>query len=340
MPLTSQIKVSELARLSGVSLPLISRHFKDFDAPLITKVNNRIIGISPDAAEEYLIKSGFSHLYRPAIILSANLCGGVGKTSSIYNLGAAMRRISGKKIPVVYIDTDPQGSFTSLIFDAPAQESELILIDYLENKASLNDILTEIDENTWFIKSNLSQSQLDKILSKPADQKKLMHRFYMDLLDHFGSSLKVFQDHTPHLSTIFASSVCGLTQLNNNILKTIIIPIRSDNFSINGAEYILNEIEDIKDTFSLEDTIDIHCFFSSIDRRLSTTSDAMRKAAGKEAIMKHLSSVVIRYCSEIPKCIQSSTNVYSSGKLNNAAEDYQDLLQYLLSYDLERKQNG
>lgn len=340
MSLTSKIKVSELAKLSGVTLPQISRYFKDFDSEFVTKNNNRITGISADSAEEYLKKSGFSHLYRPAIILSANLCGGVGKTSSIYNLGAAMRRISSKKTPIVYIDTDPQGSFTTLLFGNPAGENEPVLIDYLENKARLSDILTEIDDNTWFIKSNLSQSQLDKVLSKPLDQKKLMLKFYTDLFEQFGDTLKIFQDHTPHLSTIFASSVCGLTQLNSNILKTILIPMRSDNFAISGAEYILNEIRDIKDTFSLSGDVDIHCFFSSIDRRLSTTSDAMRKAAGKEAIMQHLSSVVIRYCSEIPKCIQASTNVYSSGKINNAAEDYQDLLQYILSYQLERAQHG
>ncbi|STX55540.1 Uncharacterised protein [Legionella beliardensis] len=108
--------------------------------------------------------------------------------------------------------------------------------------------------------------------------------------------------------------------------------MRSDNYAIDGAEKILNEINELQDTFNLDDDIDIHCYFSSIDRRISTTSEAIKGAKKKEAIIHYLCPVVIRYCAEIPKSIQKSNNIYSSGKANNAAEDYQDLLQYIFSY--------
>ena len=78
--------------------------------------------------------------------------------------------------------------------------------------------------------------------------------------------------------------------------------------------------------------IDIHCFFSSIDRRVSTTSEAIKSAKKKEKIIQYLSPVVIRYCAEIPKSIQNSNNVYSTGRTNKAAEDYQDLLQNIFSH--------
>jgi cellulose biosynthesis protein BcsQ len=336
----SKIKISEIAKITGSSIPLISRYFKEHDETNVKRINNRIVGISPEAAEEYLKGVGLDYFYRPAILLSANLCGGVGKTTTILNLGASLKRITGKNTTIVYVDGDSQGSFTSTIFGQPAKDNEPLLINFLEGKATIDDILTNVKDNIWFVKSNLNQIWIDKILSKPQDIKKGMLRFYEGIFEKFGNNTKIFQDHTPQLSNLFASSVCALNQLDESILKAILIPIRSDKFAIQGADYILKEIKELTETFSLHNTIDIHCFFSSIDKRVSTTAEAFRIVSNKENIMQHLSSVVIRYCSEVTKSIMSSTtgnNVYSSGKTNNAAQDYQDLLQYILSYKQKNK---
>lgn len=337
---TTPLKISEIAKITGHSAPLISKRFKECNENKVTRSNNRITGISGDAVEEYLKKNGFEYLYRPAVILSANLCGGVGKTTSIYNLGACMRRLCGNDTPIVYIDGDSQGSFTSIVFGEPADDKEAILIDFLENKASLNDIVTEVGNNIWFIKSNLSQVLIEKTLSKPQEIKKAIFRLYNELFSKFGNKTKIFQDNAPQLSSAFASSICALYQLPKEILRAVVIPIRSDKFAIQGADYILREIEELKDTFTLPNDIDIHCFFSSIDRRVSTTGDALKIARSKDSIMKNLSSVAIRYCSEIPKSIMGCSNVYSFGKNNHAAEDYSDFLQYIFSFNREIILNG
>ena len=328
----SKIKVSEVAKITGLSIPQISRHFRECGDAQVKRVNNRVIGVNPEAAEAYFKQVGLNYFYRPSILLSANLCGGVGKTTSIYNLGASLRRITGRETPIVYVDGDSQGSFTSLVFGKPAEDKEPILIDFLEGKADIDDVLTEVKDNVWFVKSNLNQAWIDKVLSKPQDIKKGMLRFYEKIFEKLGSHAKIFQDHTPQLSNLFASSVCALNQLDNSILKAILVPIRSDKFAIQGADYILKEVNELTETFALRQTIDAHCFFSSIDKRVSTTAEALRVAGSKENIMRHLSPVVIRYCSEINKSVMSSSNVYTSGKSNHAAEDYQDLLQYIYSY--------
>ena len=219
-----------------------------------------------------------------------------------------------------------------MICGTPAEDNEPILIDFLENKATLDDILSKINDNTWIIKSNLNQAWIDKILSKPQDIKKSMLKLYENIFLKFGKNTKIFQDHTPQISNLFASSVCALNQLDNDVLKAVIIPIRGDKFAIQGGEYILKEIDELSETFSLNNKIDIHCFFSSMDRRVSTSSEALKVAKSKKIILENLSSVVVRYCSEIPKSIMSCSNVYSTGKNNNAAEDYQDLLQSIFSY--------
>lgn len=328
----SQVKISEVSKITGTSIPVTSKHFKKFSNDRVTRVNNRIVGISSEAIEEYFKDCGLGYFYKPAVILSANLCGGVGKTTSIYNLGACMRRITNRETPIVYVDGDSQGSFTSMVFGKPADDEEAILIDFLEEKASIDDILIEVQNNIWFVKSNLNQAYIDKVLNKATDLKKGMLGFYKAIFAKLGPQTKIFQDHTPQLSNLFASSICALHQLDDSFLKAVIIPLRSDKFAIQGGEYILKEINELTETFSFPANIDIHCFFSSIDRRVSTTSEALKVARSKESIINHLASVVIRYSSEIPKSIMAGTNVYSSGKSNNAAEDYQDLLQYIFSY--------
>lgn len=331
----SQIKISELSRLTDINKTLISRYFKEASDSLVTRVNDRIVGLSPEAATEFLLAHGKDYFQKGGVILTANLCGGVGKTTGTYSLSASARRTHTRQDPIVIIDTDSQASFSTSVCGAPAEDDELILIDFLEGKAKIESILTEVGNNVWFVKSNLNQAYIDKVLSKPSDIKKGMLNFYQEIFRHLGANTKIFQDHTPQLSSIFASSVCAISQLDPQFLKAVLIPMRSDDYAINGAEKILNEIKELQDTFNLESDIDIHCYFSSIDRRISTTSEAIKGAKKKDAIINHLCPVVIRYCSEIPKSIQKSNNVYSSGKSNNAAEDYQDLLQYIFSYAKE-----
>ncbi len=327
----SLIKISELSRLAEVNKTIVSRYFKDVSNEHVTRINNRIIGVSPEAANKFLQDHNISCFNKGGVILAANLCGGVGKTSGTHSLSACSRRITDRSQPIVIVDTDSQGSFTASIFGEPAADDELILIDFLEGKTKIQEILTPLGDNIWFVKSNLNQVYVDRVLSKPADIKKGMLHFYQEIFNHFGNTTKIFQDHTPQLSSIFASSVCALSQLDKSLLKCVIIPMRSDNYAIDGAEKIVNEIKELQDTFTLEANFNIHCFFSSIDRRISTTSEAIKVAQRKEKILQYLSPVVIRYCAEIPKSIQNSNNVYSSGKNNNASEDYQDLLHHLFS---------
>jgi cellulose biosynthesis protein BcsQ len=158
-----------------------------------------------------------------------------------------------------------------------------------------------------------------------------MLKFYTQIFKKLGKQTKIFQDHTPQLSSIFASSVCALPQLSGDIIKSTIVPMRSDNYAIDGAEKIIIEMEELQETFNMLQSIDVHCYFSSIDRRISTTSQAIMVSQSKKRIIENLSPVVVRYCAEIPKSIQSAQNIYSSGKTNKATEDYQELLQTIFS---------
>jgi cellulose biosynthesis protein BcsQ len=232
----SEIKISELSKLTDINKTLISRYFKEAPDTQVTRVNDRIVGLTPEAVTEFLSKHGKDYFKKGGVILTANLCGGVGKTTGTYSLSASARRTHTREDPVVIIDTDSQASFSTSVCGAPAEDDELTLIDFLEGKAKIENILTEVGNNVWFVKSNLNQAYIDKVLSKPSDIKKGMLNFYQEIFRHLGPNTKIFQDHTPQLSSIFASSVCAISQLDSRFLRAVLIPMRSDDYAINGAE--------------------------------------------------------------------------------------------------------
>jgi len=334
----SEIKINEIARITGTSTPLISRNLKQKEENRVTRINNRIIGVSPEAAQDYFTQAGLGYLYMPSVTLFANLCGGVGKTSGIINLSSSIRRITDRNTAIVLIDGDSQASLTGTIFGDAASDDSLLLVDYLEERATLDDIITELEDNVWIIKSNLNQAWIEKVLSKPRIVKEGMLRLYNQIFQKLGKSAKIFQDHSPQLSSLFVSSVCALYQLKLNVKRSVLIPMRSDSVAITGAGYILKEIDDVIATFSFNyDYIDIHAYFSNVDRRYSTTSEALELVKNKPNVMKHLSSPIIRTCTDITKATMNGQNVFSTGKSSNSIEDFQDLMQFMYQFGIEQE---
>jgi cellulose biosynthesis protein BcsQ len=324
--MVSEIKVVELARITGLSVQSVSMFLKDkVDDSLLTRIKNRVVGVSPEAAQ-MLLRQYIPFTSLSSVFLVANLCGGVGKTTSAINVCFGLRRIIDRKTAVVLVDGDAQGSATHQLCGEMATAEDKILVNYLEGNASLHEILTSIGDNMWVIRSNLNNASIEKLMLKPIDIKTRMLNLYTDIFKLLGAETKIVQDHHPDLSAFFASSICALYQLPQNIAKAVLVPLRSDAFAICGGQKIVQEIYELAETFSFNIKIPIHCYFSNMDRRIPTSGAALQIAATKEEIMKHLSSIVIRYSDQVPRSLHSHSHIYASGKKSKIMEDFNDLL--------------
>ena len=105
--------------------------------------------------------------------------------------------------------------------------------------------------------------------------------------------------------------------------------MRSDDYAISGAQKVLRELKTLIETFSLSGHIDVHCYFSCMDNRISTVTKVLEQTKDDEEIVKHLSSVSIRFSDEVHKSIANSLNVYAKSANNKAAEDYNELIHYV-----------
>ena len=106
--------------------------------------------------------------------------------------------------------------------------------------------------------------------------------------------------------------------------------MRSDNVAINGANYIIREIKDLCDTFNhTYEDINIHCYFSNVDRRVKTTKRAIESVKLKGDVYRHLISPMIRTCSKVTQTTMSQKNIYTNKYKSSATEDYLDLVRFL-----------
>jgi len=101
-----------------------------------------------------------------ARIALINQKGGVGKTTTTFNLGAALAR---RGFRVLLVDLDPQAHLTYHAGIA-AHELELTLLDVLTGEATLSEVVCLRNEQLHLVPSNLGLSRAQKVLTEPGSE--------------------------------------------------------------------------------------------------------------------------------------------------------------------------
>lgn len=328
----ARIRVSELGRLSGVATPNINRAVKNSEK--VYRVNNRVLGIDPEAVEDFLLKRGHEEIYRPGLYVVTSQVGGTAKTSATIALAMAYRRLSDRRRPVVLIDTDSQGSLTAqltgdLTFETP------VLSDYLDGKAKLNEILTDLGQGLFLIKSNLRNIYLDRKTSDPKTMKVAGKILIDDIFKTLGNQTKIFVDTPPQLSSFVQSLFVCMAGLSKSVDRKVLIPVRCDKVSIQGAAIAVTEARSALETFNLDlGSLDIHVFLTGYDQRVKVSVDAMRRILEEPLLKDLLAPLVIKHSSEFTKKSFINQHIFSADdyKTTVATADYSDMLLYVLGY--------
>jgi hypothetical protein len=183
---------------------------------------------------------------------------------------------------------------------------------------------------------------LDKALGSPQKIKAEALRLFSDIYKRFPSTNpSLFIDTMPALSACTGSFILAMAQLMRQLSPqtynpVVCIPLRSDSTSLKGCEIAFDEMRTILDTFGVREIPTVKIFLANYDKRLSLSTEILKKLFSHPALKDFVADTVIRTSSEIPKASFKHKSIYHD-KLVSVTEDYNELLLELLGYE---KQGG
>lgn len=173
------------------------------------------------------------------VIAFANNKGGVAKTTSVYNIGAAMAQL-GKK--VLLVDLDSQANLTSMVSPIPVDEHISDIMDAFILKESLP--IEKISDNIDLVPSGLSLAMFE---SRTASDS--MRVFVLkDLIDPIRDQYDfILVDCPPALGTI---TYIALVAADSLVLVTM-----PESLSYTGMQMVIKLMSDIKNNPRLNPNI-------------------------------------------------------------------------------------
>ncbi|SEV91500.1 chromosome partitioning protein [Aliiroseovarius sediminilitoris] len=173
----------------------------------------------------------------PKIIAITNQKGGVGKTTTTINLGAALAETGSK---VLLIDLDPQGN-ASTGLGVEVADRKLTTYDLLLEEALLTDVLQETDvENLFIAPATTDLSSADIELVSNEKRSHLLHDAVRATgLSQLGLDY-ILIDCPPSLNLLTVNALVAA--------DSVLIPLQSEFFALEGLSQLMLTIREVRQT--------------------------------------------------------------------------------------------
>lgn len=207
------------------------------------------------------------------IIAIANQKGGVGKTTTAVNLGAALGVLEKK---VLLIDADPQANATSGL-GVDVRSIKYGTYQLLEHSIAVEDAILSTDSpNLDLIPSHIDLVASEIELVDKASREYMLKKALKDSIDQYDY---ILLDCAPSL---------GLITLNSLVAAdAVIIPIQCEYFALEGLGKLLNTIKSVQKLHNKD--LDIEgLLLTMYDTRLRLSNQVV------EEVKKHFGKMVFK----------------------------------------------
>lgn len=176
---------------------------------------------------------GGKKLKKCEVISVANQKGGVGKTTTTFNLGVALAK-QGKK--VLLVDSDPQGDLTTYMGIHDPDSIPVTLSTLMERSIKDEDInsheaIIKHDEGIDLIPSNLELSSMEVSLVNAMSREFTLRNCLNDIKDKYDY---VLIDCMPSLGMITINALACSDK--------VIIPVQSEFLAAKGMSHLMNTV--------------------------------------------------------------------------------------------------
>ena len=268
------------------------------------------------------------------VISVTNQKGGVGKTSSALNLGAALS-ISGKK--VLIIDNDPQGNLTAALGYTPAEQSRtlsnllLAAIDYPE------DLELHLDRTVIHTDSGVDLIPANRRLADAAARLQVMQLSQYNAVGDVDRACEkvmasLLEPLRPKYDYIIID--CGLKHelLTVNALAAsdyCIIPVQAHFLASEGIPDVLELVKSVRMKFNPD--LKIAGILLTMYQSRPQLCQSVKSSVGEiygEAF--HVFQRPIEYSIKVAECPAAGQSIFEYAPKNAAAESYRSLAEEVL----------
>ncbi|GFE64558.1 ParA family protein [Litoreibacter roseus] len=174
---------------------------------------------------------------RPKIISISNQKGGVGKTTTAINLGAALA-FKGKTVAL--IDLDPQGN-ASTGLGLEKSERKATTYDLLLSDQGLGDILWQTDvPRLWLAPSNTDLSSADlQLMATERRTFMLADAFRQQSIENLDLDY-ILVDCPPSLNLLTLNAMVAS--------DSVLVPLQAEFFALEGLSQLMLSVREIRQT--------------------------------------------------------------------------------------------
>ena len=244
-----------------------------------------------------------------------NQKGGVGKTTSTINLGAALAE-TGRR--VLLVDLDPQGALSVGLGVNPLQLDRTVYNLLMERNVSVDDVMLTTDvPGMDLLPSNIDLSAAEVQLVNEVAREQTLLRVLTPVLGDYDI---VLMDCQPSLGLLTVNALTAA--------QGVIIPLECEYFALRGVALLISTIEKIKERLNPH---------LEVEGILATMYDA-RTLHGREVLARVVEAfgdrvfhTVINRTVRFPEGTVAGEPITTYAPTSTGAQAYRDLAREVLA---------